>query len=62
MEGASALQPLARQAVGGQAVSDDANLVTAPRQFLGQVVDVPEEATDRSPQHLQDTQRLGHDA
>ena len=55
-------EPLGRQRIRGQAVGDDADLMPAPRQLLGQVADVAEQAADRRPQDLEDAERsiAGH--
>ena len=50
-------QPLPGQCVRGQAVGDHAHLVAAPRQLLGEVVDVPEQPAHRRAQDLHDTER-----
>ncbi len=60
-KGRQSAEPFVRQAVRGQAVGHNADLVPARRQFLGQVPDMPEETAHRRPQDLQDAKRrLGH--
>ena len=62
-EGLKPSEALGSQPVGGQAVDDNADLMAARPQFLGEVRDMPEQSADRGAENLKYAQRgVGHRA